>query len=77
LVTLSVFRSHDYWEQTSADLAAYSTHARRNTIEPSDVACLFERYAFASATEANCLHGAHSYLDYNYSSLLGNALGNG
>jgi hypothetical protein len=37
--------SHDYWEQAAGDVAAYAAHAHRNTIEASDVACLFERSA--------------------------------
>ena len=49
---LSTLRSHDYWEQAAGDLAAYATHARRNTIESSDVACLFERYAWTASRSA-------------------------
>jgi histone H3/H4 len=37
-----------YFEQVSQDLAAYSKHAGRKTIDESDVTTLMRRYVFAT-----------------------------
>ena len=54
-------RSHDYWEQAAGDLATYSTHAHRNTIEASDVACLFARCVLET-THPRARVGARTHL---------------
>ena len=37
------FSSHEYFQQAAEDLAAYSTHGKRQGIEVEDVGCLFRR----------------------------------
>lgn len=44
----------DYLERASEDLAAYARHARRSTIDESDVECLLKRCGRARAGQERC-----------------------
>lgn len=44
-----------YFEQVSQDLAAYSKHAGRKTIDESDVTTLMRRYEFVTPIPISCI----------------------